>query len=73
MCSPIAQAMVLNEEKTDFNIMLGLCVGHDSLFMKYARAFCTVLVAKDRVLAHNPYAALYTASTYYTRLLRKGF
>jgi len=73
MCSPIAQAMILNEEKTDFNIMLGLCVGHDSLFMKYARAFCTVLVAKDRVLAHNPCAALYTASTYYTRLLRKGF
>jgi len=73
MCSPIAQAMILNEERTDFNIMLGLCVGHDSLFMKYARAFCTVLVAKDRVLAHNPCAALYTASTYYTRLLRKGF
>lgn len=73
MCSPIAQAMILNEEKTDFNIMLGLCVGHDSLFMKYAQAFCTVLVTKDRVLAHNPCAALYTASSYYARLLRKGF
>lgn len=73
MCSPIAQAMILNEEKTDFNIMLGLCVGHDSLFMKYAQAFCTVLVTKDRVLAHNPCAALYTSSSYYARLLRKGF
>lgn len=73
MCSPIAQAMILNEEKTDFNIMLGLCVGHDSLFMKYAQAFCTVLVTKDRVLAHNPCAALYTSSSYYVRLLRKGF
>jgi uncharacterized metal-binding protein len=73
MCSPIAQAMILNEEKTDFNILVGLCVGHDSLFMKYAKAYCTVLVAKDRVSAHNPCAALYTAGFYYGRMLRKGF
>jgi uncharacterized metal-binding protein len=73
MCSPIAQAMVLNEEKTEFNILIGLCVGHDSLFLKYSDAFCTVLVAKDRVLAHNPCAALYTTGTYYARMLRKGF
>jgi uncharacterized metal-binding protein len=73
MCSPIAQAMILNEEKTDFNILVGLCVGHDSLFLKYSKAYCTVLVAKDRVLSHNPCAALYTSSSYYARMLRKGF
>ena len=73
MCSPIAQAMVLNEEKTDFNILVGLCVGHDSLFLRYSRAFCTVLVTKDRVLGHNPVAALYTSGSYYARTLRKGF
>lgn len=73
MCSPIAQAMILNEEKTDFNILVGLCVGHDSLFLKYAMAFSTVLVAKDRVLGHNPVAALYTAESYYSKLKRKGF
>jgi uncharacterized metal-binding protein len=73
MCSPIAQAMILNEEKTDFNILLGLCVGHDSLFLKYSKAYCTVLVAKDRVLAHNPCAVLYTKGSYYARMLRKGF
>jgi uncharacterized metal-binding protein len=73
MCSPIAQAMILNKEETDFNIMLGLCVGHDSLFLKYAKAFCTVLVAKDRILGHNPVAALYTSGSYYARMLRKGF
>ena len=73
MCSPIAQAMILNEEKTDFNILVGLCVGHDSLFLKYSRAFCTVLVTKDRVLGHNPVAALYTSGSYYARMLRKGF
>jgi uncharacterized metal-binding protein len=73
MCSPIAQAMILNEEKTDFNILLGLCVGHDSLFLKYSRAYCTVLVAKDRVLGHNPCVALYTTGSYYARMLKKGF
>jgi uncharacterized metal-binding protein len=73
MCSPIAQAMIFNEEKTEFNILVGLCVGHDSLFLKYSEAFCTVLVAKDRVLSHNPCAALYTKGSYYARMLRKGF
>ncbi len=73
MCSPISQAMILNEEKTDFNIMLGLCVGHDSLFLKYSEAFCTVLVTKDRVLGHNPCAALYTTGSYYSRMLKQGF
>jgi len=73
MCSPIAQAMIFNEEKTDFNILVGLCVGHDSLFLKYSKAYCTVLVAKDRVLSHNPCAALYTTGTYYARMLIKGF
>ena len=73
MCNPIAQALILNEEKTDFNILVGLCVGHDSLFLKYSNAFCTVLVAKDRVLGHNPAAALYTSNTFYGRMLREGF
>jgi len=65
MCSPIAQAAILNAEKTEFNILVGLCVGHDSLFLKYSDALCTVLVAKDRVLGHAPAAALHTAGSYY--------
>jgi len=73
MCNPIAQAMILNEAKTEFNILVGLCVGHDSLVLKYSEAFCTVLVAKDRVLAHNPAGALYTSGSFYGRMLRKGF
>jgi len=72
MCSPIIQATILNEEKTDFNILVGLCVGHDSLFFTYSEAFTTVLVAKDRVLGHNPVAALYTLGSYYARMLRPG-
>lgn len=50
MCSPIAQAMILNEEKTDFNVLVGLCVGHDSLFLKYADAFSTVLLVNGKRL-----------------------
>jgi len=73
MCSPIVQAGILNAEKTDFNIIVGLCVGHDSLFFKYSKAFTTVLIAKDRVLGHNPAAALHTSGTYYARMLRSGF
>jgi uncharacterized metal-binding protein len=47
---------------------VGLCVGHDSLFLKYTEAPATVLVAKDRVTGHNPVAALYTLHSYYERL-----
>lgn len=73
MCNPVIQASILNEESTDFNILVGLCVGHDSLFFRYSKAFTTVLVAKDRVLGHNPAAALYTSGSYYARLLKPGF
>ena len=65
MCNPIAQAKLLNEQKTEFNIALGLCVGHDSLFYKYSDALVTTLVAKDRVLAHNPCGAIYCAEGYF--------
>ena len=64
MCNPIAQAELLNSEKTEFNVLLGLCVGHDSLFLKYSEACCTVLAVKDRVLGHNPLAAVYTCDSY---------
>jgi len=68
MCNPVLQAMTLNDEKTDFNILLGLCVGHDSLFFKYAEAPCTVLAVKDRLLGHNPLAAVYNIDSYYRSL-----
>lgn len=69
MCNPIHQAKRLNAENTELNIVMGLCVGHDSLFYKYSEAPVTTLVVKDRVLGHNPVAALYTAGSYYKRLL----
>ncbi|MBN1191245.1 MAG: DUF1847 domain-containing protein [Dehalococcoidales bacterium] len=68
MCNPIAQAMILNDQKVDLAIMLGLCLGHDTLFMQYCRAPMTVLAVKDRVTGHNPLAAVYLSSSYYSRL-----
>lgn len=67
MCNPILQAKLLNEQKTDFNIMIGLCVGHDSLFLKHVEAPTTVLIVKDRVLCHNPVGALYASTGMYSR------
>ena len=69
MCNPILQARLLNEAHTDLNVVVGLCVGHDSLFYKYSEAYATTLVTKDRVLGHNPAAALYTAGSYYKKKL----
>ena len=64
MCNPILQAKLLNDAATQFNIVLGLCVGHDSLFFKYAKAPTTVLAVKDRVTGHNPLACIYTTDNY---------
>ena len=68
MCNPIAQAMLLNEANTDLNIIFGLCVGHDSLFIMHSKAPVTCLVAKDRVLAHNPIGAIYCSHHYYRKI-----
>lgn len=68
MCNPIAQAEVLNQASTDFNIMMGLCVGHDALFLKHINGYTTVFAVKDRVLGHNPMTALYLSGSYYRRL-----
>jgi uncharacterized metal-binding protein len=68
MCNPILQAEIVNDAKTDFNILLGLCVGHDSLFFKHAEAPTTVLAVKDRVAGHNPLGPIYLSGGYYSWL-----
>jgi uncharacterized metal-binding protein len=68
MCNPIGQAAVLDEEGCELDILLGLCVGDDTLFIKHAKAPVTVLAVKDRVLAHNSLGALYTSKHIYTRI-----
>ena len=69
MCNPIVQAKFLNKAKTDLNVVIGLCVGHDSLFIKYSEAPVTVLAVKDKVLAHNHLGAIDMADKYYKNRL----
>jgi len=69
MCNPVGQAHILNKERTDLNIILGLCIGHDTVFTEYSEAPVTTLAVKDRVLAHNPLGAVY--SNYYRSKLRE--
>lgn len=73
ICNPIMQAEVLNREKTELNMMVGLCLGHDILFLRYSKAETTPLVVKDRALGHNPVAALYLSQNplYKDRFIRK--
>ncbi|MFB0563355.1 MAG: DUF1847 domain-containing protein [Candidatus Lokiarchaeia archaeon] len=72
-CNPVAQALYLNEQETEMNILVGLCVGHDVLFTKFSEAGVTTLIAKDRVLAHNPAGAIntYYYSMYFGELQKK--
>jgi uncharacterized metal-binding protein len=72
LCNPVGQARLLAQAGTQLNVVVGLCVGHDSLFFMHSKAPTTVLIAKDRVLAHNPAACLYTNYSYYRRLTEKA-
>lgn len=65
MCNPVAQAMLLDSCGAELNIVVGLCVGHDAIFARASRAPVTTLIAKDRVLCHNPVASLYNHQSYY--------
>ncbi len=57
-CNPAAQALLFNKTKTDLNIIIGLCVGHDITFTHLSNAPVTTLIAKDRSSPHNPAACL---------------
>lgn len=67
MCNPLMQAKVLKDKEVDICVTVGLCVGHDALFTSECTVPVTCLVAKDRVLAHNPLGAVY--SRYWRRKL----
>ena len=68
-CNPALQAQILNEWGAELNVLVGLCVGHDAIFTRHSKAPVTTFIVKDRVLGHNPAAALYTAKFYYKRVL----
>ena len=57
-CNPVGQALTLNDQGTELNIIMGLCMGHDMLFTKFSAAPVTTLVVKDWATCHNPVASL---------------
>ncbi|MFW9784602.1 MAG: DUF1847 domain-containing protein [Candidatus Heimdallarchaeota archaeon] len=59
-CNPVAQALLLNKAKTEFNLIIGLCVGHDVTFTRLSEAPVSTFIAKDRSNPHNPVAVLFS-------------
>lgn len=60
-CNPLLQAELLNQAGTTFNLVVGLCIGHDMLFTHYSKAPVSTLIVKDRQTGHNPLASVYSA------------
>lgn len=52
-CDPVFQAHYLNQQKTDFNINVGLCLGHGLLFQKHSNAEVTTFLVKDFATGHK--------------------
>jgi uncharacterized metal-binding protein len=59
-CNPLLQAELLNQAGTAFNVLVGLCVGHDMLFTQNSTSPVSTLIVKDRLSGHNPVISLYT-------------
>ena len=57
-CDPVYQARWLNEKQTDFNINVGLCLGHGLLFEKHSKAAVTTFLVKSFAHNHNIVDAL---------------
>ena len=64
-CNPIGQARLLNQAGSDINVIVGLCVGVDTVFTGASTAPVSTIFVKDRSLANNPIGAVY--SEYYLR------
>ncbi len=61
---PLGQADFFANEGTDLNVLVGMCVGHEVLFLRATQAPTAGLIARDTRLHHNPVAALYTSRGY---------
>lgn len=68
-CDPLSQARFFEEMGTDFNVLCGMCTGHDAIFIRSSHAPVTSLIVRDLKLSHNPAAALYTSQSYFRKAL----
>lgn len=53
LCNPAGQSDFLNQKKTDLNISIGLCVGHDMIFSQKSLAPVTSFFVKDFMNEHD--------------------
>jgi uncharacterized metal-binding protein len=63
-CDPLGQAQMLADAETQLNVIAGMCVPHEAIFIRTSQAPVTALVARDERFSHNPAASLYTADSY---------
>ncbi len=68
-CNPVAQAALLNHAGTEINLIAGLCIGHDMIFIEHSEAPVTTIFVKDRMTGHNPVAPLY--SSYFQEIMER--
>jgi uncharacterized metal-binding protein len=66
---PSGQAEFFADNNTQFNIIAGMCVGHDAIFIRSSQVPVTSLVVRDRRLRHNPVGALYASGSYFRSVL----
>ncbi len=69
MCNPILQAQILNHVGTEINLIVGLCAGHDTIFLRYSKAPVIYLITKDRATGHSPAISLYAWHYFSKRIL----
>jgi uncharacterized metal-binding protein/predicted Fe-Mo cluster-binding NifX family protein len=60
ICNPFGLARILNEAKTDLNVVVGLSMGCDVVFTRLSQAPVTTLFVKDKLLANNPVSAVHS-------------
>lgn len=68
-CNPLGQAETLKRFGSEFNVIVGLCMGMDAVFTLASEVPVTTLFVKDRMLANNPIGAVY--SDYYLKEISK--
>ena len=63
-CDPIGQLEYFSARDTQLNVIAGMSVAHEVLFISASELPVVSLIARDVRLRHNPVAALYTSGSY---------
>ncbi len=63
-CDPVGQERAFSIEGTNLNVLTGMCVVHEAMFLQATRTPAVGLIARDARLRHNPAAGLYTSRSY---------